>query len=287
MKRCMQCETRFTSEGWVCPTCHFEPAKIGGFVAHAPALARDVEGFEQQFFDELATFEEDSFWFTSRNQLVIDAMRKFFPSAESFLEVGCGTGFVLQGLEKAFPRLQLSGSEVLCHGLSYAQQRVSHSVVFQMDALNIPFEEEFDVIGAFDVVEHIEDDLSVLQNFHRATKPGGGIILTVPQHQWLWSEADDYAHHVRRYSRGELAEKVIAAGFTIERVTSFVSLLLVPMALSRLLRKKSGYDDCAEFKMSSALNRAFDMVMAVERILLSTGVSLPAGGSLLLVARRI
>jgi SAM-dependent methyltransferase len=246
-----------------------------------------VEGFEQGFFDGLATFEEGNFWFTSRNNLIADAMRTFFPAAESLLEVGCGTGFVLRGLEMAFPHLALSGSEVLCNGLRYAQQRVSRAQVFQMDALNIPFEEEFDVIGAFDVIEHIEDDRMVLQNFHRATKPGGGIILTVPQHQWLWSEADDYAHHARRYSRSELVQKVSAAGFKVERVTSFVSLLLAPMALSRLIKKKSEYDDYAEFKISPMLNRAFESVMTLERALLSTGVSLPAGGSLLLAARRM
>jgi SAM-dependent methyltransferase len=272
---------------WACPKCQYDPPKVEGFIAHAPSLAWDIEGFEQEFFDGLATYEENNFWFTSRNKLIVAAMREFFATAESFLEVGCGTGFVLSGLENAFPGLQLSGSEILCHGWHYAQQRVARAQVFQMDALNIPFEEEFDVIGAFDVVEHIAADGTVLANFHRATKPGGGIILTVPQHAWLWSEADDRAHHVRRYSRGELVQKVTAAGFKVERVTSFVSLLLAPMVVSRLVNRKSEPDHFAEFKISPVLNRAFDWVMALERTLLRTGVSLPAGGSLLLVARKV
>lgn len=287
IKRCLACDARFSTADWACPNCHYEPPEIEGFVAHAPALAWDVQGFEQGFFDGLASFEERNFWFTSRNRLIVSAMQRYFPAAESFLEVGCGTGFVLSGLEEAFPNLRLSGSEVLCNGLRYAQQRVSRAEVFQMDALNVPFEEEFDAVGAFDVIEHIEDDVTVLRNFHRAIKSGGGVILTVPQHRWLWSEADNYAHHVRRYSRSELVQKVTGAGFRIERVTSFVSFLLPAMILSRLINKQSEYDDYAEFKISPVLNRAFDAIMAVERAVLRTGVSFPAGGSLLLVARKI
>ena len=65
-----------------------------------------------------------------------------------------------------------------------------------MDARRIPFEDEFDVIGAFDVLEHIKEDEQVLVQMHRAVKSGGGIMLTVPQHMFLWSEQDVQAHHV-------------------------------------------------------------------------------------------
>ena len=113
-----------------------------------------------------------------------------------------------------------SGSDVLCAGLDYARRRVRTANLSQMDATRMPFFNEFDVICAFDVIEHIEADTSVLAEMHRATKPGGGIVLTVPQHKWLWSAADDYAHHVRRYSRSELTKKVKSAGFEPLIVTS-------------------------------------------------------------------
>lgn len=71
----------------------------------------------------------------------------------------------------------------------------------QMDARAIPAEAVFDLIGAFDVIEHIEEDEAALAAIHRALAPGGVAIIAVPQHPWLWSEADDVAHHARRYSR--------------------------------------------------------------------------------------
>ena len=80
-----------------------------------------------------------------------------------------------------------------------------------MDARRIPYEAEFDVIGAFDVIEHIYEDAAVLQQMHRAVRPGGGIIVTVPQHRFLWSKQDEFSCHFRRYTRGELMSKVSCA----------------------------------------------------------------------------
>ena len=128
----------------------------------------------------------------------------------------------------------MSGSEIYSEGLDYAANRVKRAALFQMDARDIPFESEFDVIGAFDVLEHIEEDEQVLEQVFRAVSPGGGIMLTVPQHRFLWSQQDEYACHVRRYEAKELRDKVEKAGFQVEWATSFVTLLLPLMVMSRL-----------------------------------------------------
>ena len=105
--------------------------------------------------------------------------------------------------------------------------RVPQAELLQMDARAIPFVEHFDIIGMFDVLEHIEDDRGVLEQTHRALRPGGGLIITVPQHRFLWSRYDEHAHHVRRYAADEIAEKVTAAGFRIIMTTSFVRIVVV------------------------------------------------------------
>ena len=114
------------------------------------------------------------------------------------------------------------------------------------------------------------------------------MLVTVPQHPWLWSKADDYAHHVRRYTRRELGSKLEKAGFELRHVTSFVSLLLPAMGLSRVRERRSGgaYDPVAEHKQSERIRRPLAAVMSVERALIERGLSLPAGGSLLAVAQR-
>lgn len=157
-----------------------------------------------------------------------------------------------------------------------------------MDARRIPYQNEFDCIGAFDVLEHIVEDEAVLTEMQRALRPGGGIVLTVPQHPWLWSRQDDYACHVRRYSRGKLREKVLRAGFKVELETSFVSFLLPAMLVSRLLQRKAfaSSDPMAELRLPALINRTFEGVMNIERLFIRLGMRFPAGGSLLLIARK-
>lgn len=184
--------------------------------------------------------------------------------------------------------MTLSASDLAPEGLSLAAGQVDGVTLYRMDARVIPFEGEFDVIGAFDVIEHIQEDEAVLRQMQRACKQGGGIILTVPQHPFLWSRTDDYARHKRRYTRRELVMKVERAGFEVEHVTSFVFLLFPLMVVSRLLQRltparRDGIDP--GFRIRRPLNRVFMAFMAVERLLLRR-TSLPIGGSLLLAARK-
>src|ERR1044071_3359814 len=114
MKVCGSCDTAFETDDWQCPHCSFRPEIIDGRLAFAPDLALESEGFEANYFQRLADQEAGNFWFRSRNRLVIWALKHYFPEARNFLEIGCGTGFVLQGISAALPTLVLSGSEIFC-----------------------------------------------------------------------------------------------------------------------------------------------------------------------------
>ena len=204
----------------------------------------------------------------------------------NFLEVGCGTGYVISGIAKAFPDLVLEASEYFENGLAFARQRLPQCRFRQIDATAMSDENFYDCIGSFDVVEHIHDDEIVLRNFYHALRPGGFLFLTVPQHPWLWSSADEYAHHVRRYTENELRQKILYAGFNIEYSTSFVSLLLPLMSLQRFLMRNKNYNPDYEFKIHPLLNRLLYLVMLLELILLRLGLRFFAGGSLLVLARK-
>jgi SAM-dependent methyltransferase len=261
---------------------------MGGHLAFAPELAEKSEGFEPCYFAPLAEMEAGNFWFRSRNRLLVWALQRYFPEAENFMEIGCGTGFVLSGVRRALPELVLCGSEVFTEGLNFAAERLPGIELFQMDARRIPFREEFDVIGAFDVLEHIKEDEEVLSQMYQATSKRGGILVTVPHHPFLWSQTDDAARHVRRYSAPDLKAKVERAGFKTLRTTSFVSLLLPLMFTARLKQRSTNqeFEAAADLKISGLMNFVLERVMDVERAFIRLGVSFPAGGSLLLVARK-
>jgi SAM-dependent methyltransferase len=288
MKRCLICNTYYDLQR-NCPSCGAFPAKLGGFDAYAPDLAYGGGGFKPSYFAELARLEESNFWFCARNKIILWALKKYAPRFTSFLEIGCGTGYVLSGVAKNFPNASLQGSEIFVEGLSFASQRLPCVNLMQMDARAIPFCEEFDVVGAFDVLEHIKEDDVVLREIHRALKPQGIIILTVPQHTWLWSAADEYACHERRYASNEILSKVKAAGFYALKSTSFITTLLPAMMASRFSKKHVGekYDLTAELKISPILNFTFARILDLEISAIKLGINLPVGGSRLVVCQKI
>lgn len=287
MIKCPQCSSYYELLNNGCPQCGFKPQEFGGFVSWAPNIMDSEKGYSKLFFNQLMDIESDNFWFCSRNKIIIELLQKYFPQLATFMEVGCGTGFVLSAVSNSFPKASITGSELLAEGLGIAVKRVKKANFIQMDGRNIPFRDTFDVIGAFDVLEHIEEDDTVLQQIFDAIKPGGGLIITVPQHPWLWSDSDEYARHVRRYKVGEIDRKIEAAGFNIIRSTSFVSLLIPCMVVSRLFKKKSKQGDMlSEFKLPRFLNGIFKLILTMERRLIMKGISFSFGGSRIIVAKR-
>lgn len=243
-------------------------------------------GYDPSHFARLFELEESSFWFRGRSDLINWALDRNFPAARSFLELGCGNGYVVDRVRRVHPDWRLVGTELFEEGLDKARIRMPSGVELrQLDATRIPYDAEFDVVGAFDVIEHIEDAPAVLAGMYKAVKPGGGLLITVPQHKWLWSQADVWAHHVKRYTKDELREEVEAAGFEVVRIASFVSLLLPAMMASRMV-KKDAVNVEEELDMAAPINKACYAVMRLEGALIRAGLNFPAGGSLLAIARR-
>jgi SAM-dependent methyltransferase len=244
-------------------------------------------GYDPQIFAELAAVEDRSFWFRGRNRLIVRLVSNFATPGESFLEIGCGTGYVLRGLVRECG-LKATGSELFAAGLEVARERVPEADLVELDAREMPYDGSFDFAGAFDVIEHIDDDVGVLRGLRQAVRPGGLVFLTVPQHPWLWSAADTYAHHVRRYRKRELVERVEEAGLRVVRMTSFVTSPLPLMAAARLCKRRPAedYDLVSELVPPLGINRALEQALRAECALISRGIDLPAGGSLVLIAER-
>lgn len=289
MKICSACDARFDSSGWICPICGYSPPETNGFPALAAESADSSEGFHPEYFEQLSSLEVGNFWFQSRNTLILSLLKKHAPGLGSFLEIGCGTGFVLSGIASAFPSAALTGAEIYGTGLQYAAHRVPGAQFIQMDARNMPFEAHFDALGAFDILEHIEEDSVALGQMFAALKPGGILMLTVPQHPGLWSSQDVRACHVRRYTAAELRQKASSAGFEIVDYGSFVALLLPVMWLSRRCGKtgkESHQDPMAELRIGRVANLILSAIMAVELLFTRAGIRFPMGGSLFLVANK-
>jgi len=288
MKICLTCGQRHDRPDWSCPSCGGTPARCQGFISFAPNARSKPSGtYDHEILGDLTAAEgRGHFWFRSRVRLLAWALQCYFPRARSFLEIGCGTGFVLLGFRRLFPDLRLAGGEISYEGLIVAAERVPEAVLFQMDARTIPFENEFDVVGAFDVLEHVEEDDAILRQMYQATKPGGGIIITVPQHRWFWTSWDIRSGHRRRYARDQMVQKMKNAGFRVVRTTSFATFLLPLMLLARMLEWIGLCDATMELKAVPRLNTCLEQILGLEHLLICAGMSLPAGASLLVIGRK-
>lgn len=265
---------------------------IDGIKCYHPDVAEDYGSYPTIGFDITDEVEEGSFWVWSRTRLLRREILQLTAPLEraKVLEIGCGTGVFLQSLADE-PNLELLGSEIYLRGLKSARARNSSVEYVQLDASDIPFEAEFDVVGAFDVIEHIDDDISVLRGIYQALKPGGHALITVPQHQFLWSSLDELVHHKRRYGRKELMDKARQAGLEVRFVSSFLFMLFPLMLLSRLLDRGRGQESETQaldrrVRFSGWVNAVFDAFMRLDEAMIGWRWSLPWGGSLLLLARK-
>lgn len=266
---------------------------IDGFKCYDPDLAYQNDGFPSDHFNRLAELEENSFWFKARNLILIHLFKRYVGEGQDkkVMEIGSGNGFVLKGLSKL--NYSLTGTEIYLDGLKNIQKRLPNIELIQLNAINLPFQNEFDAIGAFDVLEHIEADEKVLQNIFNALKENGYCIVTVPQHQFLWSYIDEYAKHKRRYSRKELKEKLIRNGFEVKYIGSFVFTLFPFVLLSRMLKKNKPIEEVtfkdveAEFLIPKWMNTLFYFLLKIDYFFIRMGISLPFGSSLVAVAQKI
>lgn len=266
-----------------------DPVAIDGIPCYAPDSAYLNDGFPPALFQRLVDAEVRNFWYRSRARILRRQILRRLPGASEFLEVGCGTGSVLEVLSRG-TELRLTGAEAYLDGLKNARARLPRASFVQLDACNLPYRDRFDGVGLFDVLEHIDDDRAALRSAWAALRPGGWIFATAPQHPFLWSLNDEVAFHRRRYARGELAERIRGAGFSVERETSFVTTLFPLMALARLCKRKSEADPydavLKELELPGPVNAALGAAMRIDEALIATGLKLPFGGSVLVVGRR-
>ncbi|ABS64926.1 Methyltransferase type 12 [Parvibaculum lavamentivorans DS-1] len=280
--------------GWTCDACSHALTFDDGIALAAPDLANTISGFDPADFDYLSLAELGHFWFAARRRLIVALARKYAPDARRFLEIGCGSGNVIAALALSRRWDRILGTEIHPRGLHLARQRLPGNVeLMQLDARRIPFKDSFDLAGAFDVLEHIAEDEHVMAEIAKSLVRGGTFLATVPQHPSLWSASDEVAHHERRYRRGEMEEKLERAGFSVVFSTSYTVGLLPVMALSRVLSR--GAPDTRdpreiarqEFEISPLINSLLAIITTAEVAMTERGIRWPAGGSRVVVARKL
>jgi SAM-dependent methyltransferase len=117
------------------------------------------------------------------------------------LNVGCATGRSSEWLTEFGP-VESIEYDADC---AAAARKLTGLPIQQGSAEDLQYDTgSFDLVTAFDVLEHIEQHVTAVLEMQRVCAPGGLVLVTVPAFQWLWSEHDEVNQHFRRYRREEV-----------------------------------------------------------------------------------
>lgn len=243
--------------------------------------------YETEFYQKQIKIEKSHFWFQHRNKVILNALREVqaLLGAElvDMIEIGCGIGTVTAFLIQS--GFQVSGADLYPEGLEECQKRL-HTTLYQFDVRNIPYENKWNVIGCFDVLEHIEEEEVALRSIHGALTARGRVILTVPAVPFLYSIHE--GTHKRRYSKNDLINKLTRSGFAIEKISYFFSFLFPIFAASRILKKMKNENvfESSDFDIHPLLNQLFLALCNLEGNI-SKVVPALIGSSLIVIARKV
>jgi SAM-dependent methyltransferase len=224
---------------------------------------------------------EDFFWFEGKNGLVEALLRRCGAKAGArILDVGAGTGGYLPAAKRLGDVYVVDADpsvlELVPEG-AYKEKRCA-------DLRSLPYPDGFfDIIMAYDILEHVDDDARAVSEVHRCLKPGGAFIFTVPAHQGLFSYHDRVLGHLRRYGMPDVKAKM--ACFGSSQTGYWLAALFPAMAAMRILqrRKKSGRHLA---RLPGPLNRLLTLELRLENRLIGAGFRLPFGLTIYGICRK-
>jgi len=237
---------------------------------------------ERVVYQQMAELDDRHWWYRARRRILAELIRREarLPAKARILEIGCGTGHNLAMLA-GFGHVD--GLELDEEAAALSEKRLGRKVMRSPLPELDQVPDNYDLIGAFDVIEHIEDDHAALAAIATKLKPGGKFMMTVPAHPWMWTAHDVANHHKRRYSKRALRSLIENSPMKLERLGYFNSLLFPVAIAERAASKLRGKDNGDVSLPPAPLNGALEAVFASERYLVGR-LPLPPGLSLFAVA---
>ncbi len=240
-------------------------------------------GFSAARLGRLSEIEHWHFWFVGRRKLVSRLVAQYLDRSMALLDVGCGTGYLMEELTQQGYRI--AGLDLRPEGLRSTRNDLPAALLIQAEATHLPLAAEtFEAVLMLDVMEHV-DDRALLREIGAVLKPGGILVLTVPALPWLWSYRDTAAGHLRRYTRRGLGQVLVAAGFGIREIHYYQCLLLPLAILTRLFGKRDATLRDLEDQPAPMLN---NLLMRINNLEVSLGRVLhwPLGSTLVAVCQK-
>lgn len=254
-----------------------------GGVTINPHRCSQISGFRLDRLKRLSQLERWHFWFVGRQQLVNDYLKSLKHGLQRVLEVGCGTGQMVETLLQQGH--QIVGLDLRPEGIMEVRKKFPYSHMIQADAHCLPLKSgAFDLVFLLDVLEHVDDKV-VLSEIQRVLRGGGHAIITVPAMSWLWSFRDADAGHLRRYSSKQISHLLISNMLEIIDLRFYQCFLLPFVMLSRLCDRQSHQCRDMEERPAPLFNKILTWINKLE-VKLGRCISWPWGSSLMMYCRK-
>lgn len=241
---------------------------------------------DRDVYQRLDAIEGEHWWFAARRRILRSAIARYRPRAGELrlLEAGCGTGGNLALLSEFGT---VDAFELDDEARALATRKGAVGVKKGMLPDDVPFAPgSYDIVAAFDVIEHVAEDVASLKRLGERLAPGGRLVMTVPALPWLWSRHDEAHHHYRRYLRRDVVAALAKAGLKPVEVTYYNTALFPLVAGARFAKRLFGREDIADDRMPGPVaNSLLRSIFSLERFAIGR-VRLPVGVSLLAVAER-
>ena len=229
--------------------------------------------------------EQRHFWFKGTRAVVFDQVRDLETQALKVADIGCGTGGTMSSMPSCWETIGIDFSH---DALVFSKSR-GHGALARASGEALPLRSGVvDLAFALDVIEHCVDDAAVATELFRILKPGARLVATVPAYQALFGPHDRALQHHRRYRRSTFGRLLSTAGFSVEKLTYFNTVLFPPGAAVRLAQRFAPprEEDRTNLNLPiGPLNGLFTRLFDVEKLALR-GVDFPFGLSVLAVARK-
>ena len=258
------------------------------------------EEYDENDFDVLINMQVSHFWYIGRHKFLLNEVDKFSSVSQqpiSAIDFGGGVGGWLNYLITHRPGLYRSlaladsSNEALRKAASILPESIQ---LFQVDLMRLEMKNLWDIAFLLDVIEHLPDDLKVLEQVYESLKPGGYLFVTAPAFQNFWSYNDDAMHHLRRYQSKDFIELANKVGLELVETRYFMFYLSPLYILSRLVGAFKGEMTLAQKKALSLkqhkvpiffINKILAIIFSLES-LFSNLIYFPWGTSILAVLRK-
>lgn len=234
------------------------------------------------FFD----IQKKHWWFVTKKEITLDTIYRYLnkDTHNKVLDIGCGSGLMLNALEDIG---QTFGMDMSDDAISFSKEIFSGEVKQGFLPDQIPYKKEFfDLIIALDVIEHVDQDVDSLKAIRSQLASDGKAVITVPAYMFLWSIFDELNEHKRRYTLTELNTKLVKAGFIVEKISYFNTLLFPVVFIVRMLNNVLKRDGASDIDIPTRpLNFVLKRIFGIEKYLLRF-INLPYGVSILAVVSK-